>query len=165
VDHKSELPSAGDFTRIEGELFARIDARYRRQVVRHRLVAVAAILVVAGAGVAAGTIVNPTQQSHFAYCYDGSTTSARNVQLALTFEAKPGANPAAGISEAQAANAKQICAAAWSGGIFSSSSGSGPFAVPALQACVRDDLTVSVFRKPNSETARGFCDNLGLSVP
>jgi hypothetical protein len=166
MDQNSELPSAADFTRIEGQLFERIDARHRRRVLRHRLVAVAAVLVVAGAGIAAGTIASPTQQSKFAYCYDGSTTSARVTQLALPGQAKSESIPGSGDPKTRVANALFICEAAWKAGIFNRTNAPGPFPVPHLQVCLRNDLTVSVFRKPNSdESADAFCNGLGLSAP
>jgi hypothetical protein len=166
VDRKSELPSSTEFARIEGELFERIAIRYRRQALRHRLVAVAAVLVLGAAGVAAGTTVNTSQQGRFAYCYSGPTTNSRVAQLALTYESKAGSNPVAGATKARAASALFICSAAWRGGVFNRSSSSGPFPAPKLQVCVRDDLIVSVFRKTNAtESADAFCDNLGLSAP
>jgi hypothetical protein len=166
MDSGPELPSAKDFARIETDLFARINVRYRRQVVRHRLVAVAAVLVLAGAGVAAGTAVNTTKQSQFAYCFDGSTTGARVAQLALPTNSTPALDTSAGATKARADRALFICKAAWSGGVFSSSSSSGPFPVPRLQVCIRDDLSVAVFRKPDSNvSADTFCDNLGLTAP
>ncbi len=162
----SSAPSPSDFARIEGDLFERITVRHRRQVLRHRLVAVAAVLVVAGAGVAAGTIANPTQQSKFAYCYQGSTTNSRVAELGFPtnrgFAVKPGtaANPK------QVANALFLCEGAWRNGIFDTTGATGPFPVPRLQVCLRDDLIVSVFRKPNaSQSADAFCSNLGLSAP
>jgi hypothetical protein len=166
VDQESGLPNSADFARLEGELFDRVTRRHRRQVRRHRLVAIAAVLVVAGAGVAAGTIASPTQQSKFAYCYNGDTTGARLAQLTLpnnkNFDSKPGTTATA----AQVANAAALCKSAWRNGAFSTSSGSGPFPVPRLQVCLRDDLIVSVFRKANAaESAETFCNNLGLSAP
>jgi hypothetical protein len=166
VDQESGLPSAADFARLEGELFDRVTVRHRRQVLRHRLVAIAAVLVVAGAGVAAGTIASPTQQSKFAYCYSGSDTGSAVAQVGLpnnkNFDSKPGTT----ATTAQVANAVLLCKGLWRSGVFNTSSQSGPVAVPKLQVCLRDDLIVSVFRKPkNSESAEAFCNNLGLGAP
>ena len=162
MEQKSQLPSGDDFVRLEGALFDRITVRHRRQILRHRLVAVAAILVVAGAGVAAGTIANPTQQSKFAYCYDGTTMTARVAQVVIpTNPHSEKVNPAT-----QVANALLVCKSIWSGGVFNKSNGTGPFPVPKLQVCLRDDLIVSIFRKPTaSMSAEAFCNNLGLSAP
>ena len=162
----SGLPGDADFTRLEGELFDRISVRHRRAVFRHRLVAAVAVLVVAGAGVAAGTIANPSQQSNLAYCYGGASTTSQAVQGLLpnngAFRLKPGSKP----SGARIARALSLCEGSWRDGIFSTSSGPGPFAVPPLQVCLRTDLIVSVFPKKNAgESARAFCDSLGQSAP
>ena len=166
MEQKSEVPSVDDFVRLERALFDRITLRHHRQILRHRLVAAAAILVLAGAGVAAGTIANPTQQSKFAYCYSGDTANSRLAQLILPnnkdFDSKPGTTATA----AQVANASALCKGLWRSGVFGTSSQSGPFAVPKLQVCLRDDLIVSVFRKPTaSQSADAFCSKLGLSAP
>ena len=160
------LPSESDLARLEDTLFERISARYRRQVLRHRLVTVAAVLVVAGAGVAAGTIANPTQQSDLAYCYGGPSTSSQVAQGLLPtngiFGSKPGHRPSAALIS----RALSLCEGSWKSGFFDKTGGVGPFPVPTLQVCLRDDLIVSVFRKPKAaESADAFCSNLGLSAP
>jgi hypothetical protein len=163
---ESGLPGPDDFVRLESELFARVTTRHRRQVLRHRLVAAAAVLVVAGAGVAAGTIANPTQQSDLAYCYGGPSTSSQVAQALLPtngiFQSKPGHRPSAALIS----RALSLCEGSWKSGFFDKTGGVGPFPVPTLQVCLRDDLIVSVFRKPNAkESADAFCNNLGLSAP
>jgi hypothetical protein len=166
MDHKSHLPSTADFARIEGQLFDRIAVRYRRQVLRHRLVAVAAVLVVAGAGVAAGTIANPTQQSNFAYCYDGANTGANVADLGLPTNEKFTTGHSKTATAAQVATALALCKSVWRDGGFIRSSAAGPYPVPNLQVCLRDDLIISVFRKTDTgESADAFCSNLGLSAP
>ena len=166
MDHQSDLPSSTDFDRIEHQLFTRIGASYRRQVVRHRLVAVAAVVVLAGAGVAAGTISSAPQQSRFANCYEGSTTQSRLAQVALNDQSDKGSNPTAGVTKAREASVLLICRGAWRSGVFNTTSSNGPFAVPRLQPCVRDDLAISVFRRGSSTlSAAAFCDSLGLSAP
>jgi hypothetical protein len=166
MDHKSDLPNSADFARIEDQLFARIGVAYRRQVVRHRLIAVAAVVILAGAGVAAGTTATATQQGRFAYCYEGSTTASKVAPLILDDQSNKGSNPAAGSTKAREANVLLICQGAWRNGVFNTTSASPPFAVPKLQACVRDDLAVSVFRRGSSTlSAAAFCDRLGLSAP
>jgi hypothetical protein len=166
VDRESGLPSSDDFIRLEGEVFERISTRHRRQVLRHRLVAVAAVIVIAGAGVAAGTIANPTQQSKFAYCYQGSTTNSRVAQLGFPTNRGYATRPGSSVNPEQVANALFLCEGAWQNGIFDSTGDTGPFPVPRLQVCLRDDLIVSVFRKSNAaESAETFCNNLGLSAP
>ncbi len=161
---RPDLPDSDDFARLEADLFERIAVRHWRQVLRHRLVALAAVLVLAGAGVAAGTIANPTLQSKSAYCYSGSNASSAFAQVGLAnnahFDSKPGTTPTA----ARIANAVLLCKGLWRSGVFSTGSRSG--AVPKLQACLRDDLIVSVFRKTKATTsAESFCNNLGLSAP
>jgi hypothetical protein len=166
VDQNSDLPGPTDFARIENQLFTRIGANHRRQVVRHRLIAAAVVIALAGAGVAAGTTATGTQQGRFAYCYGGPTTHSQLAQLILNDQSDKGSNPAAGSTRAREANVLAICAGAWRNGVFNKASASGPFAVPRLQACVRDDLAVSVFRRGDStRSAAAFCENLGLSAP
>lgn len=166
MDHKSDLPSSTDFDRIEDQLFTRIGRSYRRQVVRHRLIAVAAVVVLAGAGVAAGTISSASQQSRFAYCYGGSTTHSRLAPVALTDQSDKGSDAKAGVTEARVASVLLICQGAWRSGVFNTTSSGGPFIVPTLQPCARDDLAISVFRRGGSTlSAAAFCDNLGLSAP
>ena len=148
---RSDLPDSDDFARLEGDLFERIAVRHRRQVLRHRLVAVAAVLVVAGAGVAAGTIANPTEQSKSAYCYSGSDTGSAVTQVVLPSNAHFDSKPGATATAAQVANAVLLCKGLWRSGVFSTGSRSG--AVPELQACLRDDLIVSVFRKTKATTS------------
>ena len=162
----TDPPSADDFVRLEGTLFERIAVRHRRQVLRHRLIATAAVLVVAGAGVAAGTVANPHQQSNLAYCYSGPNTSSQVSQTLLpnngAFRLTSGSKPTA----ARIARAVQLCEGAWTAGIFNKTGASGPFPVPKLQVCLRDDLIVSVFRKTNSgQSATAFCEGLGQSAP
>jgi hypothetical protein len=166
MDHKSDLPGSADFDRLESQLFERISVRYRRQVMRHRLVAVAAVLVVAGAGVAAGTVANPTLQTRVAYCYGGDSTSSRVSELELPNNKEFATKPGAKATSAQVANAVALCGSIWRQGVFSGSSPSAPHQVPQLQACLRDDLVVSIFRKTDAgESADSFCNNLGLSAP
>jgi hypothetical protein len=165
VDHKSDLPDAADFAAIETRLFARIDTRYRRQVMRHRLIAVAAVLVVAGAGVAAGTIANPQQQGTFAYCYHGANASSRVADLSVPSNEKFHSKAGTTATAAQVENALALCRSVWQDGGFNKSAAGGPYPVPNLQVCLRDDLIISVFRKSNSESADAFCNNLGLSAP
>jgi hypothetical protein len=166
VESQSELPTSAEFSRIESQLFDRIAKVHRRQVARHRLVAAAAILVLAGAGVAAGTVANPTQQSKFANCYEGGNTNSRLAQVAFPtnrgFVTKHETRPSA----AQISNALFLCKSLWSGGGFNPGSSSGPFAVPALQVCLQDNLVVSIFRKTDTtENADAFCGRLGMSAP
>ena len=163
---KSNLPSTEDFAILEGALFDRITVRYRRQVRRHRLVAAAAVLIIAGASVAAGTVANPQQQSNLAYCYQGATTNSRVAELLLPNQFHPGSHPSVAATNARVTTALLICESAWSGGAFNSSTGAQHEPVPKLQVCLRDDLIVSVFRKTNTgESAAAFCENLGQSAP
>ena len=161
-----DFPSADDFIRLEDQLFHRISARHRRQILRHRLVVAAAMLAIAGAGVAAGTIANPSQQSMFANCYQGSTTNSRLAQVAFPTNRGYATTPATSASPQQISNALFLCRTLWRDGAFSGSSKPGPFPVPKLQVCLRDDLIISVFRKTNtSESPDAVCDRLGLSAP
>lgn len=162
----SDFPSADDFDRMEAELFERITVRHRRQARRHRVVATVAVLVVAGAGVAAGTIANPTQQSNFAYCYEGTSPSSHLAQVAFPSDHGYVAKPETPASAKRIASAVFLCEGLWRGGILGGGSGTGSSPVPKLQVCLRDDLIVSVFRKPiGGETPAAFCDSLGLTAP
>jgi hypothetical protein len=163
---RSNLPSSAEFERLEGELFARIGLSHRRQVLRHRLVAAAIVLTFAGAGVAAGTIANPSQQANLAYCYGGTTPGSPVTQGVLpsngVFQPRSGSK----TSPARVARALALCEGSWKSGIFSKGNGNPPFPVPRLQVCLRDDLIVSVFPKKNAQqSANAFCNNLGLSAP
>ena len=163
---QSNLPSGADFERLEGELFARIGLRHRRQVLRHRLVAAAIVVTLAGAGVAAGTIANPSQQVNLAYCYGGTSPGSPVTQGVLPSNGIFTSRPGSRISPARVARALALCEGSWKSGIFSTSGGNAPFPVPRLQVCLRDDLIVSVFPKKNAqESANAFCNSLGLSAP
>jgi hypothetical protein len=147
---------------METELFQRITVRHRRQVLRHRLVAAAAIVFLAGAGVAAGTVANPSQQRNLAYCYSGDSLSSQSAQNMLSNNFDPKSKPSARPSAAKVARAVALCDTVWEAGVF----GSAVTKPPKLQACLQDNLIVSVFPKKNDlETADDFCGNLGLSAP
>jgi hypothetical protein len=158
----SQPPNDADFARMEGELFDRITVRHRRQVVRHRLLAAAALVVVAGAGVAAGTIANPSQQRDTASCYGGDSLTSQVSQGAASnntdFSVKTGVPPSA----AKVARVVSMCGNLWEAGRF----GSPQTTAPKLQACLQDNLVIAVFPKKNaSESADAFCTKLGLSAP
>ena len=159
----SHLPTPAEFERLEGELFKRINVHHRRQVLRHRLVAAAAIVVLAGAGVAAGTVANPSQQRNLAYCYSGDSLSSQSAQNVLSNNFDPKSKPNARPSAAKVARAVALCDTVWEAGVF----GSPATKAPKLQACLRDNLIVSVFpkKKNDSGSADDFCGNLGLSAP
>jgi len=158
----SHLPGSVDFDRMETELFQRIAVHHRRQVLRHRLVSAAAIVFLAGAGIAAGTVANPSQQRNLAYCYSGDSLSSQSAQNMLSNNFDPKSKPNARPSAAKVARAVALCEAVWEAGVF----GSTVTKAPKLQACLRDNLIVSVFPKKNdSESADDFCGNLGLSAP
>jgi hypothetical protein len=159
----SHLPSSVDFDRMETELFQRIGVRHRRQVLRHRLVAAAAIVLLAGAGVAAGTVANPSQQRNLAYCYSGDSLSSRSAQNVLSNNFDPKSKPNARPSAAKVARAVALCDTVWQAGVF----GPAVTKAPKLQPCIQDNLIVSVFpkKKNDSENADDFCGNLGLSAP
>jgi hypothetical protein len=159
----SHLPSSVDFERMETELFQRITVRHRRQILRHRLVAAAAIVFLAGAGVAAGTVANPSQQRNLAYCYSSDSLSSRSAQNVLSNNFDPKSKPNARPSAAKIARAVALCDTVWEAGVF----GSSVTKAPRLQACLRDNLIVSVFPKKKSdpESADDFCGKLGLSAP
>ena len=155
------LPSEEEFARIEGELFTRIGRRHRRQVLRHRLAAVAVVIVAAGAGVAAGTVANPTQESQYAYCYSSDSTTSHDQTAILSVRSVR--DSALRPSAAKVARAVSLCDGLWTAGVFSPS----PLVTaPKLQACLRDDLTIAVFpRNGSGSSAADFCNSLGLSAP
>jgi hypothetical protein len=158
----SQLPNDSDFARIESELFARITVHHRRQVVRHRLVAAAALVVLAGAGVAAGTVANPNQQRNTASCYGGDTLSSRVSQVAASNGTDVGVNAGVPPSAAMVARVVSMCGNLWDAGTF----GSPEPTTPKLQACLQDNLVIAVFPKKNaSVSADAFCTRLGLSAP
>jgi hypothetical protein len=158
----SHLPSSSDFDRMENELFQRITVRHRRQVLRHRLVVAAAVVILGGAGVAAGTVANPSQQRDLAYCYSGDSLSSQSAQNMLSNNFDPKSEPDVRPSAAKVARAVALCGGVWEAGVF------GPAVAkpPKLQACLQDNLIVAVFpKKDSSEPAEEFCGDLGLSAP
>lgn len=155
VTTNHSLPSEADFARLEGELFTRIDRKHRAQVLRHRLAAVAIVAVVAGAGVAAGTVANPTQQNWNADCYSAASATADMTATSLSVK-EIGSKPSA----ASVTSAVAQCAALWQAGLF------GAKSTPPLQACLGDNLVVAVFpRSDAGGSVASFCENLGMSKP
>ena len=161
VTTNHSLPSEADFARLEGELFARIGRKHRSQVLRHRLAAAALVVAVAGAGVAAGTIANPTQETRFAYCYAADSTNSQSQQTILSV--RSGLDGAIRPSAAKVARAVTLCGGLWTAGVF----GTAPAnSAPHLQACLRDDLVIAVFPRTHATgSASRFCENLGMSAP
>jgi len=158
----NDLPDDVEFARIENELFDRITVRYRRQVVRHRLVALAAVFVIAGAGVAAGTVGTSREQSDLAYCYSAASLSSQVAGSAVPNNGKLHTPTGSRPSAAKVARAVDICGAAWKAGVF----GSARPSAPRLRACLQDNLVIAVLPKRNaSESADTFCSDLGLSAP
>jgi hypothetical protein len=155
VTTNHSLPSESDFARLEGELFARIDRKHRGQVLRHRLAAATIVVAVAGAGVAAGTVANPTQEHAFANCYASASTSStmHQADFALKDEyTRP--------TRTDEARAIAQCGSLWDAGVYGNPSR------PRLQACLADNLVISVFPRGNrSGSATAFCENLGMSAP
>jgi hypothetical protein len=164
VTTNHSLPSDTDFARLEGELFARVGRRHRRQVLRHRLVAAAAAVAIAGASIAAGTIANPTREAKFAYCYAAASTASQSQTTILSVKSGlEGANDSLKPSAAKVKSAVTLCGGLWSAGVFGDTSAGK---MPRLQPCLRDDLVIAVFPRKNSDgSAARFCENLGMSAP
>ena len=154
----SMLPSEEDFARIEASLFGKLERSHTRQVRRHRLVAAAAVIVVAGAGVAAATITDALTAQHVAYCYPAASTASTPV----TVQAPDAAPTSDGGAGSAVPTALANCAAAWQAGWLSPSSTPSS---PTLQACVRSDQLIAVFPNAAGETASAFCAGLGLIAP
>ena len=142
AEAQNHLPSDAEFARIESELFERITVRHRRQVMRHRLAALAAVFVIAGAGVAAGTVATPREQADLANCYSAASTSSQDAQSAVPNNGKLHTPAGSRPNTAKIARAVEICAAGWEAGIF----GSPSKTAPKLQACLQDNLVIAVFR-------------------
>jgi hypothetical protein len=158
----SPAPTHEDFALIEKKLFTRIGVRYRRQVVRHRLIGLAAIVVIAGAGVAAGTVASLKQQSNTASCYGGDSLNSQMSEGATS--SATGQSAEAGVTPTAAAVARvmRLCDDLWEAGMF----GTPTKHPPRLQACLQDNLVIAVFPKRNESLAPdAFCNNLGLSAP
>ena len=156
VTTNHSLPSEADFARLEGELFARIGRRHRGQVLRHRLAAVAVVIAVAGAGVAAGTVANPTQERIVADCYSSASTSSAMVPAAFA-QKQHSAHP----SRAVVASAVDQCGALWQAGVVGKST-----TPPKLQACLADNLVIAVFPRRNAVgSVSQFCESRGMSAP
>ena len=162
------LPDAAEFARMETELFSRLERSHTRQVRRHRLVAVGAVVLLAGGGVAGVTVANTTSQTHLAYCYSGADTSSRNIGvLAAIDEGEKGGSAATQTVAARIANATARCGAIWEAGMFSApNSNPAPNTIPLLQPCIRNDQVIAIFPKVIAdETATLFCGDLGMSAP
>jgi hypothetical protein len=155
VTTNHSLPSEADFARLEGELFARIGRKHRGQVLRHRLAAAAIVVAVAGAGVAAGTVANPTEEHTFANCYAAASTSSALIPTQFAknnYYIQP--------SSANVARAVRQCGALWDAGLYGSAS------QPRLQACLADNLVLAVFPRTKAEgSVAEFCEKLGMSAP
>jgi hypothetical protein len=164
VTTNHSLPSDTDFSRLEGELFSRIERQHRGQVFRHRLVAVAAAVAIAGASIAAGTIASPSQETKFAYCFASASTASQSQTTILSVKSGlDGTNGSLKPSAAKVRRAVTQCDGLWSAGVFGAASVGK---TPKLQPCLRDDLVIAVFpRKGSNGTAEKFCENLGMSAP
>jgi hypothetical protein len=156
----SVLPSDADFARMETELFGRLEHSHARKVRKHRLVAVASVLLLSTAGVAGVTEANGTVVNHAAYCYQSADTSSQYVQGQAVDMLEQSDGTGATSRQKQATLAEQSCGLAWSTGSIGNSA-----TVPTLQACVRNDQVFAVFPKDNALSAVTFCTNLGLSAP
>jgi hypothetical protein len=160
------LPDAEEFSRMEDELFGRLEHSHRRQVRRHRLVAAASIVLLAGGGVAAVQVANNTAVSHSAYCYATADAGSQSAQVTLPVdEVKVDGSSLQHAGVSAAANlAVQHCLIVWNSGYFDGST-SGQTTDPKLQACVRNDQVIAVFPKTIGGSADDFCTNLGMSAP
>jgi hypothetical protein len=154
----SMLPSEEDFARIEAKLFGRLERSHTRQVRRHRFVAAAAVVAVAGAGLAAAAITDGLTAQHVAYCYSSASTAGTPV----TVQAPDAAPTSDGGSASAVPVALANCAAAWQSGALSPSSTPSS---PTLQACVRNDQLIAVFPRTSAESLDAFCTGLGLTAP
>jgi hypothetical protein len=160
-----DVPSSEEFEALERRLFTSIDRRQRRRALGHRLALSAAVVAIAGASIAAGTVVTPRQEAGVAYCYAGSSTTSQRAEVALP-DAKVHIVQGQRPSASHVADAVRQCGSVWRVGVFSTSTKSGTFPVPRLQACVRDDLALAVFPKLGSQaTPSAFCSKLALTAP
>jgi hypothetical protein len=155
------LPDEKEFARMEAELFGRLEHSHTRQVRRHRLVAVASIVLLASGGVAGVTEANQVAVARVAYCYSAANTNSRHA-MAQYIDAHSQSDNSS-ISDALAMSAGlavEGCDAIWSTGYFGSTA-----TAPPLQACVRNDQVIAVFPKNDAATTAQFCDSLGMSAP
>jgi hypothetical protein len=160
-----DVPSSEEFESLERRLFTSIDRRQKGRVLRHRLVLSAAVVAIAGASIAAGTVVTPRQEAGVAYCYAGNSTTSQRAEVALP-DAKVHIVQGQRPSASHVTAAVRQCGSVWRLGVFSQSSKSGSFPVPRLQACVRDDLAIAVFPKHGSQASpSAFCSKLALTAP
>jgi hypothetical protein len=157
---ENTLPDAEDFARMETELFGKLERSHTRQVRRHRLVAAAAVVLIAGAGVASVTQARPTAVSNAAYCYAAASTGSHFIDV----EAPYSKVTTPKSLRTSAAVAVRHCASTWHAGLVVPSK-PAPATIPKLQACVRNDQVIAVFPKKSSESADEFCTNLGMYAP
>jgi hypothetical protein len=124
-------------------------------------VAAAAVVLLAGGGVAGVTEANQAVVSRAAYCYSGSDTKSQYVQGQYSGHgALSNDSSSPDVRARVVALAVQSCAAVWTTGVL----GAGTTA-PPLQACVRNDQVIAVFPKNDATPAGEFCDDLGMSAP
>jgi uncharacterized membrane protein len=164
----STLPDADDFARMEHELFDRLETGHTRKVRKHRLIAAASIVLMAGGGVAAATVVDQRAETHQAFCYGAASTADNPAQVTTPDSRTPGGAGIRAESTDYVDSAVQNCLALWQADYFSTGKigSSTDFAVPDLQACLRNDLVIAVFPRINSEASpAAFCSALGLSAP
>lgn len=136
-------------------------ARHPRPRRRRRWlpVAIASVVVIAAAGTATAWIAlaPPEVQTHNVWCYAQASTDSRASEGQL--------DDSIDLSKV-ADNARSLCATAWHDGLVGRESSPhdsrGPFPVPTLAVCGRDDGTVAVFPAPGARVPAGFCDSLGL---
>jgi hypothetical protein len=158
----SPVPNEHDFVRIEEQLFTRIGERYRRQVVRHRLIGAGVLVLIAGAGVAGGTVASAKQQRDSASCYRGDSLSSNSVQADGAGNIDDGAKVGTRPTPAKIEHVVLLCESDWEGGVL----GKPTPTPPKLQACLQNNLVIAVFpKRDESLRADTFCNNLGLTAP
>jgi hypothetical protein len=155
------LPDEKEFSRMEAELFGRLEHSHTRQVRRHRLVAAAAVVLLAGGGVAGVTEANQVAVSRVAYCYSAANTKSQQAMVQyIDTHAHSGDFSDDDVRVMSAGLAVSGCSAIWATGVFGSTT-----MAPPLQACVRNDQVIAVFPKDGATPVGEFCDNLGMSAP
>lgn len=146
-----ELP-AGTAARIEQRLLSVASGARQTRARRNRALAGgAALVLLAGTGVAAITIASQATQDRRAHCYAAADTSSLSTQVGIPDETIGDDGTAVPIraDADRAAQALDLCGSVWRVGFFAT--GEVPIDdgrqhdVPPLTACLRPDQVIAVF--------------------
>ncbi|WP_206447642.1 hypothetical protein [Agrococcus sp. KRD186] len=159
-----ELPT-GTAARIEQRLLtAAAGARQTHQRRNRAIAGGAALVLLAGTGVAAVTIASQAAQERSAHCYAAADTSSLSTQVGIPDEVTDSNGTTLPIraDSDRAAQALDLCGSVWRVGFFATDGvpvdDGRQHEVPPLTACLRADQVIAVF--PGSDEQ--LCESVGL---